>query len=151
VLIAKPGEAFTEEEYDKVFNINTKGTFFGISEAAKVIRNGGRIINISSGLTTAGGSYMSVYAASKGAVEQFTKCFADELGPKGVTVNTVSPGYTETEMLPPSLIENAIKLSPFKRLGTPQDIADAVAFLVSEKARWITGQNIQVGGGVVKP
>ena len=91
----------------------------------------------------------TVYLGSKGALEQFTKGLAHELAPRGVTVNTVSPGFTETAMLPDAFREMGAQMSPLKRLGTAQDIADVVAFVVSDQGRWLTGQNIHASGGVV--
>ena len=141
----------TEEEFDRMFALNTKGPYFALQEVAKVIQEGGRIVNISTDGTHIGFAGATAYLGSKGALEQFTKGLAHELAPKGVTVNTVSPGYTITAMLPPDPTFRQIgeQASPLKRLGTPKDIADVVAFVVSEEARWLTGQNIHAGGGVV--
>jgi 3-oxoacyl-[acyl-carrier protein] reductase len=141
----------TEEEFDRMFALNTKGPYFALQEAAKVIQEGGRIVNISTDGTHIGFAGATAYLGSKGALEQFTKGLAHELAPKGITVNTVSPGYTITAMLPPDPTFRQIgeQASPLKRLGTPKDIADVVAFVVSEDARWLTGQNIHAGGGVV--
>ncbi len=93
----------------------------------------------------------ALYVGSKAAGEQFTKTLAKELGGRGITVNSVSPGYTETDMLPtdPGFREMVAKQSAFGRLGQPVDIADVVAFLASDQARWLTGQNFQAGGGLV--
>ncbi len=139
----------TEEDYDRLFAVNAKGPYFAMQEAAKVIEEGGRIVNVSTDGTHMGFSDATVYLGSKGALEQFTKGLANELAAKGVTVNTVSPGFTDTDMLADPVREIGAQMSPFKRLGTPQDIAEVVAFVVSEKARWLTGQNIHAGGGVV--
>jgi 3-oxoacyl-[acyl-carrier protein] reductase len=141
----------TEEEFDRMFALNTKGPYFALQEAAKVIQEGGRIVNISTDGTHIGFAGATAYLGSKGALEQFTKGLAHELAPKGITVNTVSPGYTITAMLPPDPAFRQVgeQASPLKRLGTPKDIADVVAFVVSEDARWLTGQNIHAGGGVV--
>jgi 3-oxoacyl-[acyl-carrier protein] reductase len=141
----------TEEEFDRMFALNTKGPYFALQEAAKVIQEGGRIVNISTDGTHIGFAGATAYLGSKGALEQFTKGLAHELAPKGVTVNTVSPGYTDTAMFPadPSFRQIGEQASPLKRLGVPKDIADVVAFVVSEEARWLTGQNIHAGGGVV--
>jgi 3-oxoacyl-[acyl-carrier protein] reductase len=141
----------TEEEFDNMFALNTKGPYFALQEAAKVIREGGRIVNISTDGTHIGFAGATAYLSSKGALEQFTKGLAHELAPKGITVNTVSPGYTATAMLPadPMFRQIGEQASPLKRLGTPKDIADVVAFVVSEEARWLTGQNLHAGGGVV--
>jgi 3-oxoacyl-[acyl-carrier protein] reductase len=147
----KPLIETTEEEFDHIFNLNTKGPYFAMQEAARVINDGGRIINISTDGTHLGFAGATAYLGSKGALEQFTKGLAHELAPKGVTVNTVSPGYTITDMLPadPAFRRIGEQASPLKRLGTPEDIADVVAFVVSEEARWLTGQNLHAGGGVV--
>ena len=92
---------------------------------------------------------MGLYAASKAVVEQLVHALAHELGPRSITVNAVSPGPTDTTMLLPSRREQAPKQTPLGRLGTPQDIADVVAFLASDDARWITGQVIRVNGGLL--
>ena len=114
-----------------------------------MIKDGGRIVNISTDGTHMGFSGATIYLGSKGALEQFTKGLAHELAPRGVTVNTVSPGFTETAMLPDALRATGTQMSPLKRLGTAQDIADVVAFVVSDQGRWLTGQNIHASGGVV--
>ena len=151
MFMYKPLLETTEEEFDDMFALNTKGPYFALQEAAKVIKEGGRIVNISTDGTHLGFAGATAYLGSKGALEQFTKGLAHELASKGVTVNTVSPGYTDTDMLPadPAFRQIGEQASPLKRLGTPQDIADVVAFVVSEEARWLTGQNIHTGGGVV--
>jgi 3-oxoacyl-[acyl-carrier protein] reductase len=145
----KPLVETTEQEFDQIFALNAKGPYFAMQEAAKVIEDGGRIVNISTDGTHAGVADMTVYLGSKGALEQFTKGLAYELASKGVTVNTVSPGFTETSMLPDSFRETGAQMSPFKRVGVPEEIADVVAFVLSDEARWLTGQNIHAGGGVV--
>jgi len=151
MFMFKPLAETTEEEFDRMFSLNTKGPYFALQEAAKVIKDGGRIVNISTDGTHIGFGGATAYLGSKGALEQFTKGLAHELAPKEVTVNTVSPGYTVTAMLPADSAFRQIgeQASPLKRLGTPKDIADVVAFVVSEEARWLTGQNLHAGGGVV--
>jgi 3-oxoacyl-[acyl-carrier protein] reductase len=151
MFMFKPLIEMTEEEFDRMFALNTKGPYFALKEAAKVITEGGRIVNISTDGTHIGFAGATAYLGSKGALEQFTKGLAHELAPKQVTVNTVSPGYTITAMLPadPAFRQSGEQASPLKRLGTTKDIADVVAFVVSEEARWLTGQNIHAGGGVV--
>ena len=151
VAIYKPVAEVTQEDFDKTFALNAKGTFFCLQEAVRRMADGGRIINISTGGTAMGSPGSSFYTGSKAAVEQFSKALSKEIGDHGITVNIVSPGFTDTEMLAdnPQFKEMGAKMSPLGRLGQPQDIADVVAFLVSEQGRWITGQNIQAGGGVV--
>ena len=151
MFMYKPLVETTEEEFDRMFALNAKGPYFALQEAAKVIKEGGRIVNISTDGTHIGFAGATAYLGSKGALEQFTKGLAHELAPKGIAVNTVSPGYTVTDMLPtdPTFRQIGEQASPLKRLGTPKDIADVVAFVVSEEARWLTGQNIHAGGGVV--
>lgn len=145
----KPLVETTEDEFDQIFALNAKGAYFAMQEAAKVIEGGGRIVNISTDGTHMGFAGVTAYLGSKGALEQFTKGLAHELAPKGVTVNTVSPGFTDTAMLPEAMRDTGAQMSPLKRVGSPKDIADVVAFVVSEEARWLTGQNIHASGGVV--
>jgi len=151
MFLYKPLVEMTEEEFDTMFALNAKGPYFALQEAARVIEKGGRIVNISTDGTHIGFPGATAYLGSKGALEQFTKGLAYELAPEGVTVNTVSPGYTTTDMLPadPTFRQMGAQASPFKRLGAPEDIADVVAFVVSDQARWLTGQNLHAGGGVV--
>ena len=151
MFMYKPLVETTEEEFDRMFALNSKGPYFALQEVAKVIEEGGRIVNISTDGTHIGFAGATVYLGSKGALEQFTKGLAHELAPKGVTVNTVSPGYTDTAMMPadPTFRQIGVQASPLKRLGMPKDIADVVAFVVSDQGRWLTGQNIHAGGGVV--
>jgi 3-oxoacyl-[acyl-carrier protein] reductase len=142
----------TDEDFDWVMGVNIKGTFVALREAARRVRHGGRVINISTLNTVMQGSGQSLYAASKGAVEQLTIVAAHELGTRQITVNTVSPGATDTEMLrafnaEESLVEVAA-LTPLRRLGEPADVADVVAFLAGPDGRWITGQNLRACGGL---
>jgi 3-oxoacyl-[acyl-carrier protein] reductase len=151
MFLPKPLVETTEEEYDQIFALNAKGPYFAMQETAKVIEAGGRIVNISTDGTHLGLTGLTAYLGTKGALEQFTKGLAHELASKGVTVNTVSPGFTDTAMMPadPAFRQTGEQASPLKRLGTPKDIADIVAFVVSDQGRWLTGQNIHAGGGVV--
>jgi 3-oxoacyl-[acyl-carrier protein] reductase len=148
-FMPKPLEETTEEDFDGIVALNAKGPYFAMQEAARVLKDGGRIVNISTGGTHLSFPGATAYLGSKAALEQYTKGLAQELAPKGVTVNTVSPGFTETGMMTDEYRQVGIQLSPMKRLGVPKDIADVVAFVVSEDARWLTGQTIQVGGGIV--
>ena len=139
----------TEEEYDRLFAINTKGPFFAMQEAAKRMADGGRIVNISTFCTRVILDRIVAYGGTRAAVEFFTKAAAKELGSRKITVNTISPGYTDTGGLGHSgLGPVGTQASPLGRLGTPQDIADVVAFIVSDQGGWITGATIQAGGGV---
>lgn len=148
-FMPKPLEETTEEDFDGVIALNAKGPYFAMQEAVKTLKDGGRIVNISTGGTQLNFPGATAYLGSKAALEQYTKGLAQELAPKGVTVNCVSPGFTETRMMTEEYRQIGIQLSPMKRLGVPKDIADVVAFIVSEEARWLTGQTIQVGGGIV--
>lgn len=141
---------FTIEEFDEIFRVNTRGAFLCLREAVGRMRDGGRIVNLSTGATIGSPAGGSVYSGSKAALEQFTRALARELGSRGITVNTVSPGFTVTDMLNqfPDFIAAAPKLTPLGRVGTPGDIADSVAFLCSPEGGWLTGQNLQAGGGL---
>jgi 3-oxoacyl-[acyl-carrier protein] reductase len=116
------------------------------------MRDGGRIVNISTLNTVMPAPGIALYAASKGAVEQFTAVAARELGSRGITVNTVSPGATDTDLLrstnPEEALRTVVGMTPLGRLGQPADIADVVAFLAGPDARWLTGQNIHATGGI---
>ena len=131
------------------FDLNAKGPYFAMQEAANILKEGGRIVNISTDGTHLSFPGATAYLGSKGALEQYTRGLAQELAPRGITVNTVSPGFTDTGMMTDQFRQIGIQLSPLKRLGLPKDIADVVAFVVSEEARWLTGQNIHAGGGIV--
>jgi len=139
----------TEADFDMQMALHAKGPYFAMQEAAKVMRDQGRIVNISSAGTKLHYYGATAYLGSRGALEQFTQGIAQELAPRGITVNTVAPGFTDTGILTEPYRQMGIQLSPFKRLGRPEDIAGVVAFLVSEQARWMTGQTIQAGGGIV--
>ena len=151
VFLTKPLTESTEEDYEYVFNINTKGVFFTLQEAARRVREGGRIVAVSTGGTKMHFPGASLYLGSKAAVEQFARTLSRELGPRLITVNVLSPGFTETDMLPDNeqIRTQGASLSPFNRIGTSQEVAQVAAFLVSDGAGWITGQNVQAGGGVV--
>ncbi|MFB7914567.1 SDR family oxidoreductase [Streptomyces sp. NPDC056061] len=139
-------------DFDETMAVNTRAVFMTIRHAALRMRDGGRIVNISTANTVRPGRGIAAYAASKGAVEQLTAVAAHELGARGITVNTVSPGATDTEMLrganPPHALEAVVGMTPLGRLGDPADVADVVAFLAGNDARWITGQNLRATGGL---
>jgi len=153
IRISKNVADIDEPEYDRLFNINVKGTFFACQQAARRLSDGGRIINISSAVTRMMLAGYSIYAASKGAVDQITRVLAKELGGRHITVNAVAPGPVDTELFrdgkSDELIQQMAQMAALGRVGEVQDIADAVAFLASDDARWITGQCIHVNGGFV--
>jgi 3-oxoacyl-[acyl-carrier protein] reductase len=148
-FMPKPILETTEVDFDQIVALNAKGPYFAMQEAARVLKEGGRIVNISTDGTHLKFPGATAYLGSKGALEQYTKGLAQELAPRGITVNTVSPGFTDTGMMTDQLRQIGIQMSPLKRLGQPKDIADVVAFVVSEEARWLTGQNIHAGGGIL--
>lgn len=139
----------TEAEFDAIMALHAKGPYFAMQAAARVLSDGGRIVNISTALTHLNFPGATAHLGSKAALEQYGKGLAQELAPRGITVNTVLPGFTDTGVLTEQTRTMGIHMSPLKRLGLPADIADVVAFLVSEQARWLTGQTIHAGGGIV--
>jgi 3-oxoacyl-[acyl-carrier protein] reductase len=148
VVVIKPVVESTEEDFDYVFTANAKGVYFTLREAARRVQDGGRIIAVSTGGTQMRFTETSLYLGSKGAVEQFVRVLAQELGPRNITVNALSPGFTDTHLLPERDRAVAADMSPFKRIGDPADVADVAMFLASDAAHWVTGQNIAAGGGV---
>ena len=152
IIICKPIAETTDEDFDRIFSINVKGTFNTMREAASKLNDGGRIVNLSSTTTRMMLPTYGTYCATKGAVEQLTRIFAKEVGARKITVNAVSPGPTDTELFhqgkTDETIEQLASASAFNRIGEPIDIARVVLFLVSEEAAWVTGQNIGANGGV---
>ena len=147
-----PFDQITEDEYEPVFTINVRGTLFCLVEAFKHLSDNGRIINLSSSTTVFSQAGIAIYSASKAAVKEFTEVAAIEFGKRGITVNSVLPGVTDTPMnstLTDEHKEQMARTSPFNRMGQPADIADVVAFLASDDARWITGQHLLVNGGSI--
>lgn len=160
ILINNAGTAITttiaettDEAYDRVMAVNAKAVFGTVRYAARHMRDGGRIVNLSTANTTLAGPGVSVYAGSKAAVEQFSKVAAKELGARGITVNAVSPGATDTDLLRSTNTQQgldfSVALTPLGRLGQPADIADVVAFLVGPDGRWVNGQTLIASGGMV--
>ncbi|MGK5636707.1 SDR family oxidoreductase [Streptomyces sp. URMC 126] len=141
-----------DDDFDLMFRTNTRATFLALREAAARIRDGGRIVVVSSGTVVTRRPGAGVYAASKAAGDALVRALAHELGPRRVTVNSVLPGATDTDALaahlPPRAREELAGRIPLGRLGRPDDIADVVGFLASDAARWVTGQAIRAGGGM---
>jgi 3-oxoacyl-[acyl-carrier protein] reductase len=142
-----------EEDWDRVLTINLKGAFHCIQAVAKTMmkQRAGRIINMASVVGVIGNPGQANYVASKAGLIGLTKTAARELAPRGITVNAVAPGFIETPMtagLPEKVKEAMLAQIPLKRFGQPQDVAEVVHFLASEKASYITGQVIHVNGGM---
>lgn len=146
-----PFDKMEEADWNKVLDINLKSVFLCSKEAIKIMPEGGRIINISSIASFVGFEGLVHYCASKGGMNAMIRALALELAPKKITVNAVAPGAIETPGASEGLDEKAkkqtIETIPLKRMGQPKDIADAVVFLASDKAEYITGQTIIVDGG----
>jgi 3-oxoacyl-[acyl-carrier protein] reductase len=142
----------TERDFDEIFAANTKTPFLATKLALRFLAPGGRVINISSGASRRPGIQFGLYAMTKAAVDTMTLAFAAELGPRGITVNTVAPGWTATDANAAARQDEATVRSvesqtALGRLGTPDDIARVVTFLASDDASWVTGQYIEASGG----
>ncbi|MGB7480558.1 MAG: SDR family oxidoreductase [Burkholderiaceae bacterium] len=142
----------SEAIFDEILTVNFKAPFFLLQATADHIRDNGRIINVSTGFTRVAAPTHPAYAASKGALETLTLALAPEFGARGITVNTVMPGVTETDMnaawiTVPEARADAEAMSVFSRVGQPADVADVITFLASHEARWTTGQVIDATGG----
>lgn len=143
----------TEDDYDYYMAVNAKGPFFLIQQAGRRLRDGGRIIAISTVNTRIHAPLGALYTGGKGAVENFIKVAAQTYGGRQITANIISPGATDTDGLrnanPGSTFEDAIGWTALGRLGRPEDIASAVAMLAGPDSAWITGQNIAADGGIL--
>ncbi len=143
----------TEAQFDGLFDVHVKGVFFLVQTLAPLLAAGGRIINFSSGLTRVSYPGFSAYSAAKAAVEMLTVYMARELGPRGITVNTVAPGAIETDFGGGLVRDNAdvnaqfAAMTALGRVGVPDDIGPMVASLLADDNRWVTAQRIEVSGG----
>ncbi|MUU78936.1 SDR family oxidoreductase [Winogradskyella endarachnes] len=142
----------TIENFEKQINVNLKGIFNTLKEASTQLADNGSIINISSTVTRTAFPTYGIYSATKSAVQQLSSVFAKEIGHRGINVNCVLPGPTATDLFlkgkSEEIITKLASSNAFKRLGTPSDIAKIVAFLVTDEAKWINGQNIGANGGM---
>ncbi|MGO7043629.1 SDR family oxidoreductase [Rhizobium johnstonii] len=139
--------------FDRQISVNLKGTFNTLREAAKRLRDGGRVINFSTSVVGLKLETYGVYAATKAAVETLTAIMAKEMRGRNITVNAIAPGPVATDLFlngkSDELVARMAKMNPLERLGTPDDIAAAVAFLVGPDGGWINGQTLRANGGVI--
>ncbi|WP_217239435.1 SDR family oxidoreductase [Streptomyces sp. AC555_RSS877] len=154
---SRPFEEIDEKEYDRVFAVNVKAPHFITQQGASRLRDGGRVVNISSGLArNAAMPDKMAYAMSKAALDVFTRDLSKVLGPRGITVNTVAPGIVDTDVNADWLRADdaawagAAAMSALGRVGTPGDVADVVAFLASEAGGWVTGSWVDATGGSLR-
>ena len=152
IILYKRLDQTTDDEFDRLFAVNVKGVFNALREASRRLEDGGRIINFSSSTTRLMLPTYASYCATKAAVEQLTRIFAKEVGQRGITVNVVSPGPTNTELFTEGKSEADIQrmaaMAALGRIGQPEDIANLVLFLASDEAGWISAQNIGANGGL---
>ncbi len=153
IVVRTPLEETGEEQFDRIFSVNVKGPFFMIQRALPLLRDGGRIINISSVVTRLANPGVAAYSMTKGAINTMTLALAAQLGARGITVNAVAPGATDTDMNAnwlrlPERRESVASTTALGRVGEPADIAGVVAFLASQDGGWVTGQCIEASGGI---
>ncbi len=145
-------DTLTAESFDEHFNLNVRGLLLTTQAAARVMTAGGVVVNISSGLANSPYAMVHVYCATKGAVNTLTRSLGMELGPRGIRVVGIAPGFVHTEGNAESakgMDEYFIAKTPLGRVGKPKDIAAAVSYAVSDDAGWVTGSTIDVAGGMV--
>jgi NAD(P)-dependent dehydrogenase (short-subunit alcohol dehydrogenase family) len=141
------------DDYERMFAVNVRAPFFLVQEALERLRDGSRIVNVSSAVTRTAYPEVIAYALTKGALNTLTLTLAQELGPRGITVNAVSPGTIDTDVNAswlrdaPDAQRLVAEQAALRRVGQPQDVADVIAFLASDRARWVTGQVIEASGG----
>ncbi len=145
-------EETTEEAFDEIMAINVKAPFFLIQQALPLLREEGRIINLSSAVTRIAIPDVTVYSMTKGTINTLTHTLAKQLGPRGITINAIQPGFVATDMnaallQDPGARKFGADFSIFGRWGQPEDVADVAAFLASPDSRWVTGQLIDASGG----
>jgi NAD(P)-dependent dehydrogenase (short-subunit alcohol dehydrogenase family) len=155
-VIAERGDSIatiTPDAFDGIVAINLRAATFLMQRLAAVLNDGGRVVNLSSRPSTVAFPNGITYALTKAALNSVTKSFAKEFGPRGITVNAIGPGVIETDRTVPRMLSTPearatiAATTAIKRVGTGEDVADAVAFLVSDDARWLTGAYIEVAGG----
>lgn len=151
----KPFDQTTDEELDAIYNVHFKGVYLLTQKLLPLINDGGRIVNISSGLARVSMPGSSAYGAMKGAVEVLSRYMAAELGPRGIAVNTVAPGAVATDFSggmvrdTPELAQRISSMTALGRVGLPDDLGAMIASLLSDANRWISGQRIEVSGGML--
>lgn len=155
IIVRKPLAETTEDEYDQSFLINTKIPFFLMKEAWSKMADDGRIINLVTTQVAVTAPTYSAYAGSKAPVEHFSKAFAKEIGPRGITVNCVAPGPQKTQFLFGAETDETLKWLAGQtisgELGDPADVVPVVRFLAAPETRWVTAQTVYVNGGMISP
>lgn len=153
VGVHAPFEATTEEQFDQIVNVHLKGVFFLTQKLLPLLADGGRILNVSSGLTRITFPGYAIYGAVKGGVEVLTRYLAKELGPRRISVNVIAPGAIETDFGGGSVRDNEqvnkmiASQTSLGRVGLPDDIGGAVAMMLAPESHWMTGQRVEVSGG----
>ena len=153
IAVHAPTATAAEEDFDKLFRTNVKGPFFTTQHAIPRLRDGGRVINLSSALSRQTRPEYTAYSMTKAAINLFTVALAAELGPRGITVNTLSPGLTSTDMnaeyrARPGFEESVSSMTALGRIGAVEDIARVAAMIASPDSAWVTGQYIEASGGI---
>ncbi len=153
ILLFKEIADIQDDEFDRILTVNLKSVFYTLREAANKLADHGRIVNISSTVTRVMMPKYGAYAATKAGVEQLTRIFAREMGKRGITANAILPGPVDTELFRTGKtsvdIERMAAMSALGRIGTTDDVAQVVLFLVSDEAAWVNGQTIGVNGGII--
>jgi NAD(P)-dependent dehydrogenase (short-subunit alcohol dehydrogenase family) len=152
ITVPKGVRELTQADWDRLFAVNVKAPFFLVQSALPRLRDDGRIVNVTTASTRVAMPMISAYTMTKAALETFTTDLAVELGPRGITVNSVAPGYTDTDINPamkdPASRDAMAAATALKRVGTPDEVADVIAYLAGPGGRWITAQRVEASGGV---